>query len=55
MELLIRDAKSGHDEKIPISASMKKILDEQFQIKHLRNPEASSKDMKNLINLGKSS
>ena len=30
MELLIRDAKSGHDEKIPISASMKKILDEQF-------------------------
>ena len=45
MELLIRDAKSGHDEKIPISASMKKILDEQFQIKHLRNPEASSKDM----------
>ena len=45
MELLIRDAKSGHDEKIPISASMKKILDEQFQIKHLRNPEAASKDM----------
>ena len=45
MELLIRDAKSGHDEKIPISASMKKILDKQFQIKHLRNPEAASKDM----------